>query len=97
MPNWVTRLPKRLEQMCWSHAATKLVTCRDIYQSTQTLEAMARVNRSISAWPATSGENGEPLESLETVKTTYKKLSSGLNEIKDAAELEEKSDLYFSV
>lgn len=51
---------------------------------------MQRVNRSISAWPAVSGENGEPLEAFETVKATYKKLSSGLTEIRDAAEIEAK-------
>ncbi|KAI5122784.1 hypothetical protein M0805_000128 [Coniferiporia weirii] len=79
------------EQHCWAHAASKLAACRDTYDNPVTLEAMARVNRSISAWPAMSGENGEPLESFETVKATYKKLSSGLNEIKDAAELEAKA------
>lgn len=48
---------------------------------------MARVNRSIAAWP---GED-EPLEGFETVKATYKKLSSGLTDIKEAAEAEAKS------
>ncbi|THH11166.1 hypothetical protein EW145_g833 [Phellinidium pouzarii] len=79
------------ELQCWAHAASKLAAYRDTYNNQGTLEAMARVNRSISAWPAMSGENGEPLESLETVKATYKKLSSGLTEIKDAAELEAKT------
>lgn len=68
----------------------KLNACRDTYDNPTTVEAMARVNRSISAWPTMSGENGEPLESFETIKATYKKLSSGLTEIKEAAELEAK-------
>lgn len=54
------------------------------------MDAMNRVNRSIAAWPFSIGENGEPLESFETIKATYKKLSSGLTEIKEAAELEAK-------
>ena len=51
---------------------------------------MARVNRLILAWPTMSSDNVDFLEAPETVKATYKKLSSGLNEIKEAAELEAK-------
>ncbi|KAH8114515.1 SGF29 tudor-like domain-containing protein [Phellopilus nigrolimitatus] len=79
------------EIQCWAHAAAALSSCRDAYNNPGTLEAMARVNRSISAWPSMSGENGEPMEAFETVKDTYRKLSSGLNEIKDAAEVEAKA------
>ena len=87
-PNRVNIL-KKSEQECWSHAALKLAACRDLYQNPTTLDTIARVNRSILAWPATK-DNGEPFESMETVKTTYKKLSSGLNEIKETAESEAK-------
>lgn len=75
----------------WSQAAIKLTACRDVYNNPATLDAMQRVNRAISAWPDVSGENGEPPAAIETIKATYKKLSSGLSEVRDAAELEAKA------
>lgn len=53
-------------------------------------EAIDRVNRSISAWPSLSGEDGEPMESFETVKKTYEKISRGLGQVKSNAEAESK-------
>jgi len=65
-----------------------LALFRDKYSNPATGDAIGRVNRSISAWPTISGEDPEPMESFETVKTTHRKLSSGLNEIKTTAEAE---------
>ena len=81
-------LPTELQ--CWSHASDKLKACRDTYNKHSTVDTMARVNRLIRAWPTMSSDNGDFLEAHDTVKATYKKLSSGLNEIKEAAELEAK-------
>lgn len=77
-----------LEIQWWSQATLKLNAFRDTYSNPATVDAMARVNRAISAWPDVSGENGEPPAAIETVKATYKKLSSGLTEIKESADLE---------
>ncbi|KAL5520121.1 hypothetical protein ACEPAG_1781 [Sanghuangporus baumii] len=88
----LTQRPASTEELqCWTHAMAKLNACRETYENPSTLDAMNRVNRSIAAWPFSNGENGEPLESFETIKATYKKLSSGLTEIKEAAEVEAKA------
>lgn len=76
------------EIQCWSHAATALSSFRDKYESQTTAETIARVNRLINEWPTSFGEDGEPMSSFETVKTTHRKLSSGLSDIKIHAEAE---------
>lgn len=81
---------KNIEIQYWAHAASALNTFRDKYNSPTTVDAIGRVNRSISAWPVTSSDDGQPMESLDTVMTTYKKLTAGLTEIKEAAETEAK-------
>ena len=85
---WALAFPMRFPEIqVWGHASTKLVSFRDRYNEQTTREAIDRVNRSISAWPTMSGED-EPMESFETVKKTYEKLSKGLHKIKSTAEAE---------
>ncbi|EJC98115.1 uncharacterized protein FOMMEDRAFT_114966 [Fomitiporia mediterranea MF3/22] len=79
------------ELQCWAVVVAKLNACRQTYEKPETMETMGRVNRSISAWPTMSGDNGEPLEPFETIKATYKKLSSGLADIQKHAEAEAKA------
>ena len=79
-----------IELQCWAVVVAKLNACRQTYEKPETMETMGRVNRSISAWPTMSGDNGEPLEPFETIKATYKKLSSGLADIQKHAEAEAK-------
>lgn len=48
-------------------------------------DAVGRVNRLILAWP---NDETLPAEGMDSVKTVYKKLSSGLSEIKTNSERE---------
>jgi len=75
----------------WSMASKKIAAFRDGYNDPSSREAIDRVNRSISAWPSMSGEDGEPMESFETVKKTYEKISKGLGKIKSTADAEVKA------
>lgn len=78
------------EIQCWSHAATALSSFREKYENPTATETIARVNRLINEWPTSLGDDGEPMSSFETVKTTHRKLSIGLNEVRAAAEAEAK-------
>lgn len=71
-------------------ASKKIAAFRDRYNDPSSRDAIDRVNRSISAWPSMSGEDGEPMESFETVKKTYEKISKGLGKIKSTADAENK-------
>lgn len=77
---------------CWTHTATKLSTFSNIYANPVTAETIGRINRLISAWPQ---DDTLPAEGLDSVKTSYKKLASGLEEISKISEREVKS-VYFS-
>lgn len=52
-----------------------------------TQDTIGRVNRLILAWPP---DETLPAEGIDGVKTVYKKLVSGLNEIKTSSEREVK-------
>lgn len=54
-----------------------------MYTNPGTSETIGRVNRLLSAWPA---DDNLPAEGYESVKTLYKKLTTGLNDIKTTAE-----------
>ncbi|KAJ4482136.1 SGF29 tudor-like domain-containing protein [Lentinula aciculospora] len=70
---------------CWNHAAASLSTLSAIYSGPATIETIGRVNRLISAWPA---DDTLPAEGLDSVKAIYKKLGSGLEEIRVTSEKE---------
>lgn len=72
----------------WSHAAESLSHLSNIYVNAGTSETIGRVNRLLSAWPA---DDNLPAEGYESVKTLYKKLTAGLNDIKTSAERDAKS------
>lgn len=76
-----------VEVDCWSHAAESLTALSNKYSSHSTLETIERVNRLINAWPP---DDTLPAEGYEGVKTIYKKLLHGLNDIRFAAEEEVK-------
>ncbi|KAJ3763702.1 SGF29 tudor-like domain-containing protein [Lentinula raphanica] len=70
---------------CWNHAAASLQTLSATYSGPDTI---GRVNRLISAWPA---DDTLPAEGLDSVKAIYKKLVSGLEEIRLTSEKEIKA------
>jgi len=72
----------------WSHAATSLSALSSLCASPETSDTIGRVNRLISAWPT---DDTLPAEGFDSVKSTYKKLLLGLNEIKNAAERDAKA------
>ncbi|TDL22219.1 hypothetical protein BD410DRAFT_788950 [Rickenella mellea] len=72
----------------WSQSANILSAFTTKYNNPATGDAIGRVNRLISAWPATNGEDSLPMDGFETVEATYKKLKAGLNEVKDSAAAE---------
>ncbi|KAH9936286.1 SGF29 tudor-like domain-containing protein [Fomitopsis serialis] len=68
----------------WSHAAASLSTLSStMYNEPATGDPIGRVNRLLLAWPT---DDNLPAEGYESVRSTYKKLTAGLNEIKTAAE-----------
>lgn len=85
--NLTSHILPRSEVECWSHAVASLNTLSNKYSSPTTLETIGRVNRLISAWPT---DDTLPAEGLDGVKTIFKKLSPGLQDIRIAAEDEAK-------
>ncbi|KIK69523.1 hypothetical protein GYMLUDRAFT_186581 [Collybiopsis luxurians FD-317 M1] len=76
------------EIQCWNHAAASLSTFSAIYSGPATVDTIGRVNRLISAWPT---DETIPAEGLDSVKAIYKKLVSGLEEIRLSSEKELKA------
>lgn len=66
------------ELECWSQTVQSLPKLAELQE--RTVETTGRVNRLISAWPT---DDTLPAEGYESVKSTYKKLVSGLTEIKN--------------
>lgn len=64
------------ELECWTRTVQTLPKLAELQE--RTVETTGRVNRLISAWPT---DDTLPAEGYESVKTTYKKLTSGLKEI----------------
>lgn len=54
-----------------------------MYDEPATGDPIGRVNRLILAWPT---DDNLPGDGYESVRSTYKKLAAGLNEIKSTAE-----------
>ncbi|KAL0961072.1 hypothetical protein HGRIS_006056 [Hohenbuehelia grisea] len=72
---------------CWSHASASLAALATVYSNPSTVDTIERVNRLISTWPT----DDLPAEGIDSVKTSYRKLSSGLHEIADTAHKEAKA------
>ena len=72
---------------CWAQAAESLAKLSTVYASQESQETIGRVNRLISQW---SSDDNSPSDGYDNVKSTYKKLASGLNDIKVQAEKEAK-------
>ena len=87
-PDLSTRFPFA-EIQCWSHATNALTSFREKYASPSTSETLARVNRLISAWPATDGGD-QPLDGYEQFRQISKKLTASLTTVKADAEAETK-------
>ncbi|OBZ71653.1 SAGA-associated factor 29 [Grifola frondosa] len=80
----VSKRPVSSEELeYWSHAAESLSRLSTMYTNPSTLETIGRVNRLLSAWPV---DDTLPTEGFDSVKSIYKKLISGLGEIKSTAE-----------
>ncbi|KAJ7644127.1 SGF29 tudor-like domain-containing protein [Roridomyces roridus] len=88
LPTACSSIHPRSEFDCWSHAATSLKHLSSIYSTPASAEAVPRVNRLISVWPA---DETLPAQGLDNVKQIYRKLSSGLEEIKATSEREVKA------
>lgn len=80
-----TRPASTEEVECWSHARSSTNALNGIYSNPNTMETIGRVNRLISTWPS---NDTLPAEGLDGVKPVYKKLLSGLQEVKSNAEKE---------
>lgn len=76
-----------LEVEYWSHAASSLGRLSSMYTDAAALDTIGRVNRLLSAWPT---DDTLTAEGYDIMKGTFKKLSSGLIEIKSAAERDAK-------
>lgn len=70
---------------CWTRASESISKLSNIYGSEESHETIGRVNRLLSTWPA---DDTVPAEGFDSLKSTYKKLTSGLSEIKNQAEKE---------
>ncbi|KAI0248625.1 SGF29 tudor-like domain-containing protein [Lactifluus subvellereus] len=76
----VSKRPAYTEEIdCWSHAANSISALSNLAINSSTQETVSRVNRLIDMWPA---DDAFLTEGFETIKTNYKKLVSGLNDIK---------------
>ncbi|CAL1713153.1 unnamed protein product [Somion occarium] len=72
----------------WSHAATSLSRLSALLSSPETNDAIGRVNRLLSAWPT---DDTIPAEGFDSLRSIYKKLTMGLNEIRTTAERDAKA------
>jgi SAGA-associated factor 29 len=72
---------------CWSHATSSISALSNLALNSSTQETIARVNRLIDIWPT---DDAFPTEGFETIRTNYKKLVSGLNDIKAQSERDAK-------
>ncbi|KAI0926963.1 hypothetical protein AcW1_007659 [Taiwanofungus camphoratus] len=75
----------------WSHAAAALSKLSSMYTNPTGIETVGRVNRLLSAWPT---DDILPAEGYDSVKSIYKKLTSGLQEIKTNAEQDAQAILH---
>ncbi|KAI0822258.1 SGF29 tudor-like domain-containing protein [Trametes gibbosa] len=71
------------ELECWSQAAASLSKLSTMLSEHERDDTVGRVHRLFSGWPA---DDTLPSDGMDHVKSLYKKLTSGLNEIKATAE-----------
>lgn len=72
------RPPTSEEIDYWTHTASALPALSEFYSNPAHAETIGRINRLMSAWPA---DEVLPAEGIDSVKSTYKKLSAGFEEI----------------
>ncbi|KAI0076702.1 hypothetical protein K474DRAFT_1622351 [Panus rudis PR-1116 ss-1] len=72
----------------WTHAANSLTNLARLCANQETGDAIGRVNRLISAWPT---DDTLPAEGFDSVRSIYRKLNTGLNEIRSSAERDAKA------
>ena len=72
-----------LELQWWTACAESLRQISAAHSSSEAAETIGRVNRLISAWPQ---DDTLPAEGYDGLKPIYKKLTSGLKEIKESAD-----------
>ena len=79
---------------CWTQATVQLNKLSAMLSEQQRDDPAGRVHRLLSQWPS---DDSLPTEGIDGVKSIYKKLISGLNEVKTNAEkdVEYESSLYF--
>ncbi|KAI0702310.1 SGF29 tudor-like domain-containing protein [Cytidiella melzeri] len=80
-----TRPASSEEIDCWSRASESLTRLSTVYGNQESNETIGRVNRLLLAWPT---DDVAPAEGFDNLKNTYKKLTSGLSEIKNNADKE---------
>lgn len=71
----------------WTACADSLKQISAAYSSEETVELIGKINRLISGWPQ---DDVLPAEGIDGVRNVYKKLASGLKEIKDSADRDAK-------
>ncbi|KAH9979962.1 SGF29 tudor-like domain-containing protein [Lactifluus volemus] len=85
----IMKRPASTEEIdCWSHATSSISALSNLALNSSTQETIARVNRLIDIWPA---DDAFPTEGFETIRANYKKLVSGLNDIKAQSERDAKA------
>ena len=77
------------EVECWSQAAVSLNKLSTKLSKPERNDTIGRVHRLLSQWPS---DDSLPSEGIEGVKSIYKKLVSGLQEVKTTAEKETEYD-----
>lgn len=82
------------ELECWGQATVQLSKLAQMLNEQERDDTIGRVHRLLTQWPS---DDALPAEGIDGVKSIYKKLISGLNEVKTNAEkdVEYESSLYF--
>ncbi|KAF8264759.1 SGF29 tudor-like domain-containing protein [Lactarius quietus] len=76
----VSKRPASTEEIeCWSHATNSISALSNLAVNSTTQETVDRVNQLISTLPT---DDAFPADGFESVKSNYKRLVSGLKEVK---------------
>jgi SAGA-associated factor 29 len=73
------------EVQWWNTTKERLNSLKELYPAASTSETIGRVNRGIASWPS---DDTMAIEKYEEIKNIYKKLSSGLRDVKESADSE---------
>ena len=73
------------EVECWSQASTSLGKLSSMLAQHKEDDPVGRVHRLLSQWPS---DDALPTDGIDGVRSTYKKLLSGLNDVKSNTEKE---------